>query len=292
MIILLRKNNVLDQEKLTKFENDTVKANKFSKEVSLIAKNQQGLKELFQFVSLGLTDNFFKSPKVYLETLENRENVLLGSGALKSRLVDKMLFSSKDVVAKEISRYDYIEIQPLKNFSHIIKRGFKKEDLIDMIKFVINESKKQGKIIVATGDVRYLDEKEKVYHNVFINAKGLGGVRHYLYKYEEESPDYPIQNILTTNEMIEEFNFLDDINLIHEIVIENTNKIANMIDDNIQVIKSELYTPKLKDSDQNLKELVYKNAQKKYGQNLQPIIKNRIEKELKSIIQHGYAVIY
>ena len=292
MTSMLLEIKISNQIELSNFENDKIKSNKFSKEITLLAKNQSGVKELFEYVSLSLTDNYFKSPNFYLEDLANRKNLLLGSGSLKSHLVDKMILGTKAEVAEEISRYDFIEIQPLKNFSHFIKRGFLEKDLIDMIKFVIKEAKKQNKIVVATGDVRYIKEKEKIYHEVYINAKGLGGVRHYLFKYDEETPNYPTQNILTTEEMVKSFNFLEDANLVNEIVIENSNKIADMIENNIQIIKDKLYTPKLDDSNKKLTNLVYFNAKKRYGENLPEIIKKRIEKELKAIIEHGYAVIY
>ena len=292
MIPMLLEIKISNQNELSIFKNEKIKLTKFSKEVTLLAKNQAGIKELFECVSLALTDNFFKYPKLYLDFLEKRENLLLGSGSLKSHLVDKMLFDSKLEVAKEISRYDYIEVQPLKNFKHFIQRGFLEKDLIDMIKFVIKEAKRQKKIVVATGDVRYIEEREKIFHKVYINSKGLGGVRHYLFDYDDENPNYPTQNILTTKEMIESFSFLEDDNLINDIVVENSNKIANMIENNIQIIKNKLYTPKFENSDEKLRELVYTNARKRYGENLPKIIEERIKKELDAIIEHGYGVIY
>ena len=291
MISDLKEIGIKTQQDLVNFESNDLHTRKFDKEVSLIAKNQSGLKELFKYVSTGLTEQFFGSPKLFIETIADRKNVLLGSGSLKSRLVDKMIFGSKEQVRKEISKYDYIEVQPVRNFAHIINRGFDKKNIEDMISFVINEAKAQGKIVVATGDIRYLDEKDKIYHDVFINAKGLGGKRHYLYRFNEENPIYPIQNFLTTKEMIEEFSFLGDVNLIKEIVVTNTNKIAEQIE-YIEVIKKDLYTPTFGNSDKDLTELVYKNARMKYGEILPEIIEKRIQRELTPIIEYGFAVIY
>ncbi|NQZ66000.1 MAG: PolC-type DNA polymerase III [Mycoplasmatales bacterium] len=291
MIHDLKDMGIDNQEQLYNYKNDKLYARQFSKEVTCIAKNQDGLKELFRFISLGHTEEFFGSPKIFIEEFENRKNILLGSGALKSRLVDRMFYGSKLQVQEEIAKYDYIEVQPLKNFSHLINRGFEEKNIKDMIRFVVKEAKRQGKIVVATGDVRYLDKKDKIYHEVYINAKGLGGVRHYLYRFNEEDPVYPLQHILTTQEMMEEFSFLDDINLIKEIVVDNTRKISDMIE-KIQVIKEDLYTPKFGNSEKQLTDLVYKNARRIYGEKLPKIIEDRIKRELTPIVKYGFAVIY
>ena len=291
MINDLKEMNILTQMDLINYSTPDLHARKFTKEVTMIAKNQNGLKELFKYVSTGLTEQFWNGPKLFMDDYKKRKDVLLGSGALQSRLIDKMLFGSKYQVKEEISKYDYIEIQPLKNFEHIINRGFNIENLKDMIRYVVLEAKAQGKLVVASGDVRYLDEKDKIYHDIYINAKGLGGKRHYLYKFNEKNPVYPKQHFLTTDEMIQELSFLDDITLIKEIVIDNTNRIADLIED-IQVIKDDLYTPKFGDSNKDLTDLVYKNARKKYGAQLPKIIEERIERELTPIIKYGFAVIY
>lgn len=283
--------NVTNQQELFNYTSDQVYARKFSKEVTAIAKNQRGLKELFKYVSLGLTEHFFGSPRIFIDEFKKRENILLGTGSLNSRLMDRMIYGAKYQVKEEISKYDYVEIQPLKNFSHLINRGFDKENIKDMIRYVVQEAKTQGKIVVATGDVRYLDKKDKVYHDVYINAKGLGGRRHYLYKFKEESPVYPTQHMLTTDEMIYEFSFLNDFKLIKEVVVENTRKISNMIE-YIEIIKKDLYTPKFGDSDANLTDLVYKNARKIYGNKLPKLIEDRITRELTPIKKYGFSVIY
>ena len=291
MLVDLKELNVFTQQDLYDYTHPTMHEKKFNKEISIIAKNQKGLKKLFQLSSKALTEQFFRGPKLFVEDLKHDEDLLIGSGALKSRLVDRMLFGSKEQVKEEIAIYDYIEIQPLKNFAHVINRGFDENNLKEMIKFVIEEAKRQNKIVVATGDVRYLDKKDKLYHEVYINAKGLGGARHYLFKFNEENPVYPSQEMLTTKEMMDEFQFLEDPKLVKELVVENSNKIADMIED-VQVIKDKLYTPTFGDSDESLESKVYENAKKKYGENLPTIVENRIKKEIEPIKKYGFSVIY
>ena len=279
------------QTELYNFNNRELVMKSFSNQVTLLAKNQLGLKELFKYTSQALTDNFARGPKLLIEELADRENCLMGSAGLKSRLVDRMFYGSKRQIIEEIALYDYIEVQPVQNYLHIINRGTRKEDVESILKFVVDEARKQGKLVVASGDVRYIDKTDKIYHEVYIAAKGLGGARHYLFRFNEEDKVYPDQHMLTTQEMIEAFAFLGDVRLVEEIVITNTRLIADQIE-RVQVIKDKLYTPKFGDSDAELTKLVYKTAREEYGEILPEVIEKRIEKELDPIIKYGFAVIY
>ncbi len=288
---MLKEININTQTELFEFNSRELREKAFSNEVSVLAKNQEGLKELFKLTTAALTKNYARGPKLVFEDIKNNKNILMGSGGLKSRLVDRMFYGSKEQIINEISNYDYIEVQPLQNYKHIINRGVNKADIEEAIRFVVSESKKQNKLIVATGGVRYINKSEKAYHEVYIAAKGLGGARHPLYRFNEENPVYPDQHMLTTTEMVEAFAFLGDVKLVEEVVIENTNKIAEQVS-RVQVIKDKLYTPKFGDSDRELEELVYKTARETYGEILPEHIEKRIKRELKPIIEYGFAVIY
>ncbi|NQZ29448.1 MAG: PolC-type DNA polymerase III [Mycoplasmatales bacterium] len=292
MIARFKRQGIMTLQDLAAEINDTVYKTSFAKEVSVIAKNNQGLKELFKLVSQSLTEQYFKSPRLFWQDLPKSENLLIGSGGIKSKFVDLMLTGTTQQIIDDIQRYDYIEIQPLRNFSHLIsRRNISKQNIKDSIKFIIEEAKKAGKPVVATGDTRYIDDMDSIYHSVYINAKGLGGVRHYLFKYNERNPQYPVQSLLTTNEMKEQFAWLGIEELIEEIVVTNTNIIADQIEE-IQVIKDDLYTPKIDQSDELLTNLVWKTAKEQYGEELPEIVSNRIERELGNIIKYGFGIIY
>ncbi|WKX02533.1 PolC-type DNA polymerase III [Candidatus Mycoplasma mahonii] len=283
--------NLKTQKELFDFIDKSLYEKTFSNDMVIIAKNQIGLKKLFKLTSLALVDNYANGAKLFIDDLKDRGDFLIGSGGLNSRLLDRMFYGSKEQIIKEISFYDYIEIQPLQNFKHFINRGVDVEDIKFIIKFIVDESIKQEKIVVATCDSRYINPEDNLYHRVYISAKGLGGVRHPLFKFNEENPVYPDQHILTTEEMIHAFDFLGDIKLIEEVVITNTKKIADQVE-KIQVIKEKLYTPKFGDSNMDLTDLVYRNAKKIYGAELPKLVENRIKKELEPIISYGFAVIY
>jgi DNA polymerase-3 subunit alpha (Gram-positive type) len=272
--------------------SDNLMNNKFANEVTFFAKNQKGLKELFKLVSKSHTISFHKKPVLYLEDIEHSDNLISSSGSLRSRLVNFMLTGTTKQLLSEINRTDIIEIQPISNYSHLLKRkNITIEQLSKAIKNIITVAKKLGKIVVGTGDVRYANIEKKLLHKVYINSKGLGGARHHLFKYHEIDPDYPSLEYKNTQQMLEEFNFLDDINLIKEIVIVNPAIIADQIED-IKIIRDELFTPKIENADEMLKELVFNNAYKTYGNPLPEIVEKRIHIELDSIIKYGYSVIY
>ncbi|CAM9103118.1 PolC-type DNA polymerase III [Mycoplasma marinum] len=292
MISRLKRMGILTLQQLFDAINDTVYSTAFSKEVSIIAKNQQGLKELFSLVSQSLTQQYYRSPKLFWDELPKSKNMLVGSGGIKSKFVDLMLTGTTSQIKEDMKKYDYIEIQPLRNFTHLISRGnISKQNLKDSFSFIIKEAKKLGIPVVATSDARYVNDSDAIYHEVYINAKGLGGVRHYLFKYNERNPQYPTQSLLTTAEMKEEWAWIGIESLIDEIVVKNTNMISNMIED-VKVIKDDLYTPKIDQSDELLTELVWNTAKDMYGEELPTLVSDRIERELGNIIKYGFGIIY
>ncbi|MGL4343114.1 MAG: PolC-type DNA polymerase III [Metamycoplasmataceae bacterium] len=262
-------------------------------EVSFIAKNQQGLKEIFKLVSIAHTKSFFNQPKLFLEDIHKSDNVLIGSLGINSKLMNEIFYGTQKNINNELDFYDFIGVPNISLFSHKFHRqDIDKKDLSEKIKEIIYSAKQKNKLVIATGDVRYIDEKESILHEVYINAKALLGRRHYLWKNGEDDKKYPIQNFLTTKEMLEEFSFLNSEKLAFEIVVQNTQILNNLIDDNIEVIKNKLYTPNFDNSDEKLKDLVYENAYKIYGPNLPLIVEKRIQKELEPIIKYGFSVVY
>ena len=279
---------------------------------NVLVKNKEGLKDLFKLVSLSNTkqlaifgkantksndSQFIVEPRILRESLnEKRENLLIGSSCFNGEVFEMASTRSKEKLKEVISFYDYIEIQPLENYRPLIedRESFDLDRLKTYIRDIIDEAKRQNKIIVATGDVHYVYKDEKILRDVYISAQGIGGVHHPLYIYDESirrKQVTPEQRYLNTNEMLEAFAWLEDKNFIEEIVITNTNKIFDMCE-KIYPIHDKLYTPIIEGSDQKLKDLVYENAHKTYGEELDPIIVERLNKELDAIIGNGYDVIY
>lgn len=289
----LYKRDIFTFEQLDKIDVPHIHNKKFTHDLIIYAKNQKGLKELFKLISLSLTKNFYNGPKLFLEKLEKSKNLLFAPASINSKLIDLMFTGTTKEIDEELNKWDFIGIPSPHLFSHLVAReNCTEEELKIMLKDLILKAKKKNKIVVAIGDVRYLDDRDIIGHSVYINTKGLEGRRHNLYKYNEISPKYPIQKYLNTTEMKKQFSFLNSSNLIDEIVVKNTNLINEMIDDDIEIIKSKLYSPEFDDSATKLKELVYKNAHLKYGENLPKIVEERIKRELTPIIKYGFSVVY
>ena len=293
MINELTKREINNFIQLDQIDVKHIHNKKFAYDIAVYAKNPKGLKELFQLVSLSLTDQFFNGPRLFTTDLAKSENLLIAPASINSYLMDLVFTGTTDKIEAEISKWDFIGVPAPHLFSHLVARGQYSEDEIeDLIKDLVLKAKKQNKIIVAIGDVRYLTKEQAIGHHVYINTKGLEGRRHPLYRYNESDANYPLQNLLTTNEMKAVFQFLNSSALVEEIVVTNPNQLNDLIDEDIEVIKTKLYAPNFDDSSNKLKDLVYENAYKIYGKNLPSIIKERIDHELEPIIKYGFSVVY
>lgn len=267
------------------------------KHVVAYAKNAQGLKDLYKIISLSSTEYLSdvpKTPRFLIE--ENRKNLLLGSACFNGEVFDSALTKSEDVLKSAMSWYDYIEVQPPACYSWLINDGqiSSQENLEMILKDLVKAAKAIRKPVVATGDCHYLNKEDKIFRDVYIFAKGLKGSRHPLnpFRRELQKPyENPDQPFLSTREMKEAFAFLEDEALIDEIVVKNSNAVADAIEP-LKPTKDKLYPPHIKDCDKNLIDLVYKTAEETYGNPLPGPIKDRLEAELKGIGANGYYVIY
>ena len=266
---------------------------KRSTHVTVLVKHQAGLKSLFKLVSLASTERFNGKPKLYFDDiLEYKDDLLIGTSCVNGEVFDTALMKGKDALYDIIDKYDYVEVQPPAVYKNLLTRKIveSEDDLKKIIKDIIDVALEKDKIVVATGDVHYINKDDKIYRDVYISSKGVGGVRHPLFNFRDPMAENPDQHFRTTDEMLEEFSFLGK-DLAEQIVVTNTNKIADMVK-YVEPIKSELYAPKIEGSEEKLVQMVWDNAKALWGEELPEIVKKRIDKELKSIITHGFAVIY
>ncbi|AUB31841.1 PolC-type DNA polymerase III [Spiroplasma floricola] len=278
-----------------KFENENFRRSR-GFHVNVLAKNQDGLKDLYKLISYSHTENFLGSPKIFQsKLLEMREknNILIGSGCVNGIVFEYARTGTFKMLEEAINLFDYIEIQPLSVYKKLLQTDDLTMDCLKkVILKIIEVSKKLNKKIIATSDAHYIDPELKQIRDIYINTKGLGGVYHPLYDFKQRVKDNPDQHLRTTNEMLEEFKWLENSELINEIVIQNSLALSDLIDKNIIPIKSGSYPPNIENVDKLLTDECYKNAKAIYGEELPEIVKTRLEKELASIIKHGFAVVY
>ncbi|PXW92494.1 DNA polymerase III catalytic subunit PolC type [Streptohalobacillus salinus] len=251
---------------------------------TLLAQTQAGLKNMFKLISLSHIDYFYRVPRIPRSKLtELREGILVGSGCDKGEVFETMMQKSKDEAIKVAKYYDYIEVQPPENFAPLINRELVQNEaqLYDIIRNVVELAEALNKPCVATGNAHYLDERDKIYRQILIKSQNGNPLS------RQPLPDVHFR---TTNEMLDCFAFLGE-EKAKEIVVTNTNRLADDIEE-ITPVKEELYTPNIEGADQEIREMSYAFAHNLYGNELPELVVNRMEKELKSIIGHGFAVIY
>lgn len=252
----------------------------------LLVKNYTGLRNLYHIISKSHLDYFYKRPRVPKSLLSQyREGLLVGSACEAGELYRALLENPKNVNFNEINKiikfYDYLEIQPLGNNQFLVDNGSvgSVEDLKYINKMIIDFGRRAGKLTVATCDVHFLNPKDEVFRRILMTGQGFADA-------DKQAPLY----LRTTDEMLAEFTYLGG-ELAHEVVIENPNKIADMIDDIIPV-PDETAPPVIEGSDEELRTLTYTRAKELYGEELPKLVADRIEAELSSIIDNGYSVLY
>ena len=324
------KNNIKTLNDLANFQSPDDFTKNIERHVTILCKNAKGLKDLYRLVTISNTEtlavfgksntkdensDYIAEPRIFKDIInEHRKDLLIGSACFNGEVFETASTRSAKELADVISFYDYIEIQPLENYRPL---DMDEDRLKQILKDIIFEALSQNKILVATGDVHFVKKDEKILRDVYISAKGIGGARHPLYIYDNErraKQITPDQRFLNTNEMLNAFAWLNDNNLIRQMVIENTNKILDMCD-NIAPFNENLCPPKISDAiakakscniieepftntdevisaDEYLRRLVNFNVEQKYGKNPDKFIVDRISKELDAIIGNGYGVIY
>ena len=250
--------------------------------INLLVENKKGLKNLFKIISIANTKHFYKGARILRSELEElREGILVGSGCYESEVFIEARSKSDEELRDIIGFYDYVEVQPPECYNHLIQTGdfLNEEELINNIKKIIRLTKESGKFIVATGDVHHLRREDKIYREIIINQKNPGGGLHPLAK--KDITEIPSMHFRTTKEMFSDFAFLEDDNLIKEIVIDNPKKISDMVE-YVEVIIDTggiPFSPKFENSREDVYNMVYTKAHSMYGDKLPHLIEERIANE-------------
>ena len=251
--------------------------------IIILAANEAGLKELYRIVSMSHIDYYYKRPRIPRSLLKKyRKDLILGSACVAGELYSALVEGAPDEKLDEIaSFYDYLEIQPLINNMFLVRNGTvaDEEALKGLNRKVIEIGRRLGKPVCATCDSHYLESTDDIYRKVLQAGQNYDEI-------EQEGGLY----FRTTDEMLEEFAYLGE-DLAREVVIDNPNMIADRIKE-ISPISKEKAPPFIADSEKTLRETCEKNAAEKYGTPLPDKIRERLDKELDSIISNHYAVMY
>lgn len=249
----------------------------------LLAKNQKGLKNLFKIVSASHTQFYYRVPRVPRSLLEKyRQGILVGSACGQGEVFDSAALKDYENTLKVAKFYDYLEIQPLGNYADLIRQHtLTMAQLKSVIKKIIKIGNELNIPVVATGDVHYVDPEEFKFREILLGSQSMSAKKSY------HLPEVPLR---TTQEMLDEFSFLDD-KTAKQVVINASNQIFDEIGEVIP-LKNKLYTPTIEGVDQKLRKAANDEMYRLYGKNPPQIVSDRLKTELDSVIGNGFAVIY
>ncbi|MBU5437668.1 PolC-type DNA polymerase III [Tissierella sp. MSJ-40] len=280
---LLKENGVTSFKQINSLNSrkDMTKDETFH--IVILAKNLVGLKNLYKLVSESHINYFHRRPRIPKSLLEaNREGLIIGTACEAGELYKAILKSKSANEIRDIVKfYDYLEIQPIGNNMHLVRNGLVKDEneLREINKKIYNLGQKYNKLVVATGDVHFLDPEDEIYRRILMSGQGFSDA-------DLQPPLY----FKSTEEMLEEFKYLGE-EKAKEVVITNTNIISDMIED-IKPIPEGTFPPIIEGADEELKKITYSKAVEIYGDPLPDIVQKRLDRELTSIISNGYAVMY
>ena len=248
----------------------------------LLAKDNQGYKNLSKLVSLGFVDGYYYKPRIDLEILEKYSEGLICLSACLAGAVNQALLNGQEEKAEEIALWHkkvfgedyYIEIQ---------NNGIREQVLANQK--LIKLARKLNIPLVATNDAHYLRREDAYNHEVLLciqTGKRMSDPDRMRFETDELYVKSP-------KEMIEYFKNFPD-------AIENTVKIADKC--NVEFEFGHTILPNYDVPEEfethydYLKKLCYDGLIERYGENPSKEILDRAKYELGVIKKMGYVDYY
>ena len=252
----------------------------------ILAKNEIGRINLYRLVSWSHLQYYNRRPRIPKSAIQQyREGLILGSACEAGELFQAILEGKTEQEIIRIANfYDYLEIQPIGNNAFMIREEDREDiktekDLQDLNRKIVKLGEQLHKPVLATCDVHFLNPEDEIYRRIIMAGKGFKDA-------DQQAPLF----LHTTEEMMKEFAYLGQ-EKAEEVVITNPNKIADMCE-HIAPVRPDKCPPVIENSDKTLREICYNKAHEIYGEDLPPIVSERLERELNSIISNGFAVMY
>ncbi len=252
--------------------------------IILLAKNDVGRVNLYRLISWSHLQYYNRRPRIPKSILSKyREGLIIGSACEAGELFQAVVRgASEEELARLVEFYDYLEIQPIGNNMFMTRNEDDPktvEDLKEYNRTIVRLGEVYNRPVVATCDVHFLNPEDEIYRRIIMTGKGFKDA-------DDQAPLY----LRTTEEMLKEFDYLG-AEKAREIVVTNTVNIARQCE-KIAPVRPDKCPPIIENSDQILTDICYHKAHDLYGENLPPVVEERLERELNSIISNGFAVMY
>ncbi|MBE3593843.1 MAG: PolC-type DNA polymerase III [Candidatus Carbobacillus altaicus] len=285
MLRLLAERGLLTQDDLATFTGGDRHMRSRPFHATLLVKSEEGLKNLYRLITISHLETFYREPRILKSVLaEHRHGLLIGSACDEGEVFETALNKTEQDLERVMHFYDYIELLPPDIYEPLIHRGVAPdmEAIERAFKKIIATAKRLGKPVVATGNVHHLDPQDKIYREILLRAQNGMPAR--------DPATLPSQHFRTTEEMLASFSFLERA-VAEEIVIHNPCSIAREIP-SLKPFPDGLFTPVIEGAEEEVRRLAENRARDIYGEVLPPLVAERLERELTSIIGNGFAVIY
>ncbi|MDF2659905.1 MAG: polymerase PolC [Paenibacillus sp.] len=251
----------------------------------IYAKNADGKKNLYKLISMSHTEYFNRVPCIPRSKLiELREGLLISSGCEKGEFFEAVLNKSMEEAEQVAEFYDVLEVQPIGVNMHLVDKGLvgSRLELEEANRRVAQIAEKQGKWLIATGNVHYLRPREKIHRDITIH-----GITGFSPLKDMKKPDVHFR---TTKEMLDEFAHLGQ-EKAYEAVVTNTNLFADLIEE-YDLFPKKLFTPIIEGAEDVIRTTCYNTAKDLYGDPVPEVVVKRLEKELVPIINYGFSANY
>ncbi|MCL5038595.1 MAG: PolC-type DNA polymerase III [Firmicutes bacterium] len=251
--------------------------------ITLLVQNQSALLDLYRLITRSHLQYFFRIPRIPRSLLaRRRQGLLVGSACAGGEVVQALLAGApKEQIRELVGFYDFLELQPVGNNHYLIREGKVRDDqeLLELNRRLYQLGHDAGKLVVATGDVHFLEPRDALYREILQAGQG----------YQDADSQAPLY-YRTTEEMLEEFRDLGEA-AAREVVIENPARIVQMVE-KVKPVPDGLHAPEIPEANAAVEKMAWGRARELYGDPLPPLVAQRLEKELKSIIGNGFAGIY